>query len=550
MVAAACDTGATETLRPAADGVERGGTLRIAIGIPGSIEPSNAYEPNGAFVARTMCDSLLAADPVTGDLRPAIAESWQVSDDGSRINLKLRKDATFSSGRQVTPDDVVWSLSRAASAAYAGQAADLLSPIAGFAVIRGNEEAETERDREQLAGVRQSTSSAVEIHLAAPAADYLTVLTHPVAAPLDREAAEADPEGFARAPVCSGPYRVREPASTADGSVIRLERTPGFEGRGTAYVAGGAGFADEIELHVRADQTAAAADVASGALDAVALTSPSEAPAGTEVVSGPSPRMELLALPQGATGPFGERGLRVALSQAIDRERLAADVHGGARAAATRFLPPALGTANLDTDDDRGGAPCRSTVPPSGDVDAARRTLAEAGIDLRQTPLTLTVNGDHDNVRMAEAVAAQWRDAFALDVKVETVTYDALLAKAEQGAFTNPFRVSWTAPVVSADAWLRPLFHTGASNLGNLGRYGNPDFDRLLDEEAREASELDDRRLAYLRAEALLCREVPAIPLTTDVAHFAIRPDRLQKAGETWVDTTTGDLNLREIAVR
>ena len=46
-----------------------------------------------------------------GELAPGLAESWEISDDGTVITLTLR-DAEFSDGSPVTAEDVVFSLLR------------------------------------------------------------------------------------------------------------------------------------------------------------------------------------------------------------------------------------------------------------------------------------------------------------------------------------------------------------------------------------------------------------------------------------------------------
>ena len=87
LVMGACTAATPRSARPAPANARRGGVLRVAITRPGSIEPGNAYEPSGALVVRTMCDTLISIDPETGALRPALAESWIVSDQGARFTV-------------------------------------------------------------------------------------------------------------------------------------------------------------------------------------------------------------------------------------------------------------------------------------------------------------------------------------------------------------------------------------------------------------------------------------------------------------------------------
>ncbi|WP_315832714.1 ABC transporter substrate-binding protein [Bradyrhizobium prioriisuperbiae] len=57
-------------------------------------------------------------DTITGEL----AESYDISPDGLKITLRLRKDAKFQDGTPVTADDVKWSLDRAVTAPVLGKA--------------------------------------------------------------------------------------------------------------------------------------------------------------------------------------------------------------------------------------------------------------------------------------------------------------------------------------------------------------------------------------------------------------------------------------------
>ncbi|WP_031520785.1 ABC transporter substrate-binding protein [Siccibacter colletis] len=58
-------------------------------------------------------DSLVELDPnQLTNVRPALAESWDISPDRSTITFHLRKDVTFHSGNPLTAGDVVWSMRR------------------------------------------------------------------------------------------------------------------------------------------------------------------------------------------------------------------------------------------------------------------------------------------------------------------------------------------------------------------------------------------------------------------------------------------------------
>lgn len=90
----------------------RDGTLALSIlGTPNSFDPAQLVEGQGTFVWSSIFDTLLYSDG-KGELKPNAAESWNYSDDGRTLTLKLRKGMTFSSGAPVNAAAVKATLDR------------------------------------------------------------------------------------------------------------------------------------------------------------------------------------------------------------------------------------------------------------------------------------------------------------------------------------------------------------------------------------------------------------------------------------------------------
>jgi len=73
----------------------------------------NCYDRLVSFGTKTLPDGSLSYDYSV--IKPDLAESWKLADDGMSMTFKLRKDATFWDGSPVTAADVKWSLDRAVS---------------------------------------------------------------------------------------------------------------------------------------------------------------------------------------------------------------------------------------------------------------------------------------------------------------------------------------------------------------------------------------------------------------------------------------------------
>lgn len=524
-----CVAGGGPAGRPAAPGSRVGGTLTVAMGPVGSVDPLDAYEPNGQLVARTMCDTLIAIDPATGRLAPGLARSWVVSDSGTQISFRLRADARFSDGTKVEASDVVFSLSRAASPAFAGRSSELLRGIVGWDELQGRVEADDPRARKKLLGVSALTGDTVRVLLREADASAVNLFTHPVTTPVSAEAVRATEGQDTVDPVCSGPYRLTEPWRPG-APRISLERVDGYTGSSPVADRGGAGYADRIEITVGGEVAGAAIDL-TGAEPAAPLAE----------VGGPAPGAELIGLPQGQTSPFTDLRVRQALSLAIDRERVASAASG--REPASGFVPPSA-PATHDVS-------CGRWAPRRGNPDQARGALAGAPVDLRAAPIRLVFNDDGPNRATVEEVAAQWRDVLGLDVRVEPLAFADLLAQAAGGSgLPGPFRISWASPVPGAAAHIDGLFHSGSGDQANLARWNDPELDRILDREVDRAGDEADRLLALERAADRLCATLPALPLTWARARVGVDSARVATAGDRWIDPTTGSVDLRRVWLR
>ncbi len=550
---AACGPGDLATA-PTPEGVVEGGTLVVSMARPASLDPADVVDRSGEAVVRAMCDPLLDVDRETGELVPAVAESWIVTDGGSRVVVRLRDGLRFPDGTAVTARDAVFALSRAASAEFAGERADLLSGIRGYAILRGREEAEVPRHRREFAGLRVTSPLAFEMSLEAGAPAVLPVLTHPVSSPLSRAAAEADPDGFAAAPMCVGPYRPVEPFDP-EGRSFALERVAGYPGADEAYPGRGRGWLDRLEFRWTgtADESTSpgaprVATPAHGEHDVVELTadrlSAARADEDVTLLAVPGPWLQYVGVPASVGGPE----VRRALSLALDRTRLAEVALRGTAAPALGFLPPAVGDRLHDP---AGCGPDR--VPARADVEAARDVLEAAGLDLRGQTLDVVTNPDFANVPLMAEVARQWRAAFdGFGARFRQVPWDEFVLRFEDPAgFATAFRTSHHVPHPSADAWFAP-FRTASIGSLNAVAFSDPDVDRLLLEEAPRAVEPRDLAVVHREVHELLCDQLPLIPLVGELRHHALGPSVASATGDLadLADPVTGGLRLRLLSAR
>jgi ABC-type oligopeptide transport system substrate-binding subunit len=478
-------------------------TLRVGVTAPGSVDPANAYEPVSRLITSTMCTPLVRLDPRTGEPRPGIATRWVVTDGGRRITLRLRKDARFPSGRHVRADDVVFSLSRAASADVAGITASQLASVDGYEFVHGDRDTRDAAKRRRLAGVRAILPTSVELTLHRRQGDFVRALSLPIASVLDRRAAARDPLG--RAPVCAGPYRLAHPFTPGD-RTVRLRRA---SGRGPAVIEFSVYDADALALAAfergEVDVAPVPADGFAAAIGAL----------GPDLRTVAGPHLEYIGV------PGVPANVRRALSAALDRRVIAADVFGGSRLPARAFVPPAAGRVAR-------GAPC-AELPARGDVARARALL---GGERPDVPIPLLYNDELGNRALVDTVAAQWRDALGIAVVPTPTPWSEMLrTAASPGGFGGFFRMGWTPSYPGPDGYLGAPFTSAGIGEANFARSVDARYDDLLDRRARGTGDAAEQRLAYRAVEDRLCRRMPMIPVTLSRARWAIRSARVRVAG-------------------
>jgi oligopeptide transport system substrate-binding protein len=92
------------------------GILRYVTGSePLSLDPAVGNGQPEARIYLSLFEGLVEYDPKDNSPIPAIAESWQVSKDGTEYLFNLRKNAKFSDGTPITAKDFVYSFRRGLS---------------------------------------------------------------------------------------------------------------------------------------------------------------------------------------------------------------------------------------------------------------------------------------------------------------------------------------------------------------------------------------------------------------------------------------------------
>ncbi|MEQ9449267.1 MAG: ABC transporter substrate-binding protein, partial [Rhodospirillaceae bacterium] len=165
--------------------------LRVAVpGLPLALDPHHAVTATELVIAQELFVGLVTRN-ARGEVVSGLAERWDVSPDGLVYTFRLRRDAAWSDGKSLTGDDFVYALRRAidpdTDAPFAGE----LLAVAGAGEIRAGYLPLREL------GIESLPFGQLRITLSRPSANFLEVLSRPIAAPVPRHDV-GNPEGVDR----------------------------------------------------------------------------------------------------------------------------------------------------------------------------------------------------------------------------------------------------------------------------------------------------------------------------------------------------------------
>jgi peptide/nickel transport system substrate-binding protein len=445
---------------------------------PPTLDPAQVTDQLSEAVATNLFRGLVAMDPESLAVVPALASTWTVSPDGLLYTFRLRRDAVFHNGRAVTADDVAWSFRRLLAGGTKSPRRWLLEPVAGAADY-------TEGRAPDVAGIAVPAPDTVTLRLARPFAPFLGMLTMAGASIVPREVYEDPAKGYLRAPVGCGPFRL-----------VRWEQANVIELAAFDRYWGGRPPLDRILVRIIENRSSALEEYRAGGLDSL-----DEVPTDPGDVAADVHRYPFIGV--GYIGfnldrpPFkGNAALRRAINYGVDKEYLWKVLMPGGNTPAHGIIPPGI----PGFDPDLPGYP--------HDAQRSLALLAEAGYPNGKglPPITLWINTSDDNRKIAQQIQADLKKV-GVSILVKEVDWAAYL-KAVEGTPEEPgeaqmFRFGWYLDYPDADAVLRLQLHSrNIGPAGNFFRYRNPEFDRLVDE-ALALTDPGARADLYRRAERI-----------------------------------------------
>ncbi len=466
----------TSTVSPAqakkprlADTIVIGTTDKIT-----DLDPASAYDFFTWEVLSNVMDTLVKYEPGTDRIVPAIAESWEVKDNGTVWIFHLRKNVRFCDGTPVTAYDVVRSIKRVMR--LHGDPSWLVTSF--------------------VEDVKALDNYTVMFKLKHPTSFFLALLATPPYAvvspkyPNDRIVSDATWGG-------AGPYCIKE--FKRDEYLI-LEANP--------YYYGEKPKTKRIIIRFYKDAATLRMALERGEIDIAWRTlRPNDykelAKEGFKVIEVPGTFIRYIVV-NVRMPPLNNKLVRQAIAAAINRTQLAKVVFMGTMEPLFSLVPKGM-WSHIDVFKEKYG---------DGNIELAKKLLREAGYsETHKLKLVLWYTPTHygdTEADLAQMIKQQLEATGMIEVEIRSSEWATFLDQLRKGQMMLAL-LGWYPDYIDPDDFLTPFLHSKVNRwMGS--NYSNPLVDKLLDEAARI---LDQKKRAeiYKKVQEILAEDVPVIPL-------------------------------------
>ena len=438
---------------------------------------------------------LVSLDPHL-NLIPDLAESWDISPDGTVYTFHLRTNAKFHNGRAVTAQDFVYSWERAASPAIQSDTVlTYLSDIVGVKEMKAGQ-------ADHISGLKAIDDHTLQVTIDAAKPYFLMKLTYATAFVVDKANVESG-DNWYRTPNGTGPYKLVEWTSFKR---MVYERNMDFYlgPPSIPYVVvnlySGVGF----RLYETGD-----IDITGVPLYSVdRFTDPTD-PIHNEVVSGVNLCTSYVVFDV-TKPPFDDLNVRKAFSMAFDRKKYLDIVLSGRGLPAIGLYPPGLPGFNVNLDG------------LTYDPEAARKLLTESKYGNNLPPIVFTDAGIGSDVGADVAAMVQmWQQNLGVKITIENLEPNYYLEQIYAGNHGQLMSTGWCADYPDPENFADILFHTGSPQ--NTGHYSNPALDALL-EQARTERDVTKRIAIYQQTEQMIVNDAPVMFTVHSISYVLVKP--------------------------
>lgn len=479
-----CDTHATN---------KGGQTLRLAIPTdPPTMDPRKGSDVVSSTLHFMLFEGLMRLIQ-DGSAVPAAAERYELSQDKKRYTFYLR-EATWSDGSPVTALDFEKSWKNILDPTFPAANAQLFYPI------KYAEEAKKGLVPLKQVGVRALDERTLQVDLVRPTPYFLELIAFCVFFPVNHKIDDQNPNWCFQANsmyTSNGPFILK---SWKHDSEMVLERNPKYWDKDKTHL-------QEIHISMIENESTVLQMYEKGELDFIGQYL---SPLPIDALPTFHKKGRLKVSPVGGSTicafntrafPFHNLNMRKAFTYAMNRTDIVRNITQLDELPALGAIPPVL----------KGNRERRFFR--DHEIEKARHHfelgLKELGLNKDQLNLHYIYTSNELDLKVAQALQQQWKEAFGITVILEGMTHKILLDKLVKRTFTFCQTV-WFAQYSDQMNILER--YKSRSNVKNYADWENPKFISLLDKSF--TAENPRKRLEILEeAEEVFMEDLPVAPI-------------------------------------
>jgi peptide/nickel transport system substrate-binding protein len=443
-----------------------GGTLKLGVQAdPAELDPHLTQLTAAWHVIEHVYENLVTTDETLAPV-PALAESWDISDDGVTYTFNLRQGVTFHNGRAFVADDVKYSFERILDP-------ELASPNVS--------------DLESIESIEVVDDATVTITLKAADSSFLAKLMGGSIVIVPREVVEENGD-LMQTMVGTGPFRFVEYVPNTE---VTLERNPDYWDAPLPYL-------DELFIQVIPDNTARTTALVTGTVDIIEYAPVQDLPIFEDdetlaVTGNENTNIRYLGINM-TREPFDKLEVRQAIAMVIDRGPIIDAAYFGAGMPTNVIFPPTY------------WAGMESEIAPV-DIDGAKALLEQAGVG-DGFSCTILSWAQYSFLSNAAIVIQEQLRQIGIEAEVELQENAVYLENYFAGNFD--MSVTGTSAYVDPNDVIQSSFGTGESQNGV--QYSNEEVDRLI-QEGIATTDQAERAEIYGEIQRILLEDLPWINL-------------------------------------
>lgn len=429
----------------------------------------------------------LVKEDENGNIVPALAESYTIDKDELTYTFKIRENAKWSSGEDITAEDFVQFFKEVLNPDIKNNYAYMLYYIFGAKGYNNN------LNSFSGVAVKAIDTKTLQIRLNTPAGCFLEILSQPVFSLRKIDDNLKNWEESYKNINYSGPFKIENISQSRELTLLKNSNYYGAE------------EVNSEKIYITSIESSESALASFQNSNINVFTDPPLSENKTLIIDGEG---ESIPINRGVSINFNLKkdsiiknvNFRKSLSYAIDRDSLNREELMSMGRTASAYVPN-------DTNSTNNSEKYKSFFNEKGDVSLSKSLLKESNYDNRENLKFIYVNSV-ENKKLCEALVKNIKEALDIDIECDGYDeseYDDIIENGDYNMTLSTYSSFYNDSLSLLEPWV-------SNSQLNVFGYNNKEFDSLISK-AKVEGDKEKREELYKKSEEILINDMAAIPL-------------------------------------